>query len=110
MDDKQNGGNFQIVVGGGPGGATARRADRTRSLPRCAMSQGAFIAWKEERDAIHKEMDRLLTGCWLETVEERQVRKIQFMALVERRNDAARKFLKSACCCQASPDSRRSFS
>ncbi len=45
--------------------------------------------WKEECDAIHMEMDRLLAAGWLEAAEERQVRKIQFMALIERRNVAA---------------------
>jgi hypothetical protein len=39
-------------------------------------------------------MDRLLTAGWPETAEERQVRKIQFMALIERRNVSAQKFLK----------------
>jgi hypothetical protein len=59
------------------------------------MSQGALISWKEECDAIHREMDRLLAGGWLETAEERQVRKIQFMALIAQRNVAAQNFLKS---------------
>jgi hypothetical protein len=53
------------------------------------------MSWKEECDAIHKEMDRLLAAGWLETAEERQVRKIQFMALIERRNVAAQNFLKA---------------
>jgi hypothetical protein len=53
------------------------------------------MSWKEECDAIHKEMDRLLAAGWLETAEERQVRKIQFMALIERRNVAAHNLLKS---------------
>ena len=58
------------------------------------MSRGALISWKEECDTIHIEMDRLLTAGWPETAEERQVRKIQFMALIERRNGSAQKFLK----------------
>jgi hypothetical protein len=58
------------------------------------MSRGALISWKEECDTIHGEMDRLLTAGWPGTVEERQVRKIQFMALIERRNVSAQKFLK----------------
>jgi hypothetical protein len=58
------------------------------------MSQ-ALISWKEECDAIHMEMDRLLSAGRLETAEERQVRKIQFMALIERRNVAAQNCLKS---------------
>jgi hypothetical protein len=58
------------------------------------MSQ-VLISWKEECDAIHMEMDRLLTAGRLRTAEERQVRKIQFMALIERRNVAAQNCLKS---------------
>jgi hypothetical protein len=52
------------------------------------------MSWKEECDTIHSEMDRLLTAGWPETAEERQVCKIQFMALIERRNVSAQKFLK----------------
>jgi len=59
------------------------------------MSQHGLMSWKEECDAIHREMDRLLAAGWLETAEERQVRKIQFMALIERRNVAAQHFLKA---------------
>jgi hypothetical protein len=59
------------------------------------MSQDALRSWKEECNAIHGEMDRLLAAGWLATAEERQVRKIQFMALIERRNVAARNCLKS---------------
>jgi hypothetical protein len=58
------------------------------------MSRGALVDWKEECDTIHSEMDRLLTASWPETAEGRQVRKIQFMALIERRNISAQKFLK----------------
>ena len=58
------------------------------------MSRGALVGWKEECDTIHSEMDRLLTASWPETAEGRQVRKIQFMALIERRNLSAQKFLK----------------
>jgi hypothetical protein len=59
------------------------------------MSKDALMSWKEECDVIHKEMDRLLTAGWLETAEERQVRRIQFVALIERRNVAAQNLLKS---------------
>jgi hypothetical protein len=59
------------------------------------MSQDVLIDWKEECEAIHREMDRLLATGWLETAAERQVRKIQFMALIERRNVAAQNFIKS---------------
>jgi hypothetical protein len=58
------------------------------------MSQ-VLISWKEECDAIHLEMDRLLAAGRMGTAEERQVRQIQFMALIERRNVAAQNCLKS---------------
>src|ERR1700694_2781054 len=67
---------------------------RKLDFPRCSMSQGALITWKEECDTIHSEMDRLLASGWLDTAEERQVRKIQFLALIERRNVAAHNCLK----------------
>jgi hypothetical protein len=59
------------------------------------VSQGALINWKEECEAIQSEMDQLLTAGWPETAEERQVRKIHFMALIERRNVSAQNFLNS---------------
>jgi hypothetical protein len=59
------------------------------------VSQYVLINWKEECDAIHMEMDCLLTAGWPETAEERQVRKMQFMALIERRNVAAQNCLSS---------------
>jgi hypothetical protein len=59
------------------------------------MSRGALVTWKEQRGAVHGEMDVLLAAGWPETAEERQVRKIQFMALIERRNVAAQNFIKS---------------
>jgi hypothetical protein len=60
------------------------------------MSKGTLIDWKEECAAIHKEMDNLFkrdSPGWPGTPEERRIRRFQFMALVERRNAAARKFL-----------------
>jgi hypothetical protein len=48
------------------------------------MSRDDLISWKEECAVIHLEMDRLLAASWLDTAEERQVRRIQFMALIER--------------------------
>ena len=49
--------------------------------------------WWRECEAINQEMERLILSAWPRTQEENQVRKIQFMALVERRSDAARNFL-----------------
>jgi hypothetical protein len=58
------------------------------------MSKGALIDWKVECETIQREMDHLLKGRWLETSEERRVRQFQFLALIERRDTAARKFLQ----------------
>jgi hypothetical protein len=52
--------------------------------------------WRRECEAINHEMDRLILSNWPRTQEENQVRKIQFMALVERRSEAARNFLAEA--------------
>jgi hypothetical protein len=41
-------------------------------------------------------MERLILSDWPRTQEENQVRKLQFMALVERRDEAARNFLAEA--------------
>jgi hypothetical protein len=43
-------------------------------------------------ETINLEVDRLILSAWPRTREENQVRKIQFMALIERRNEAARHF------------------
>ena len=52
--------------------------------------------WRAESEAIHKEMERLILSTWPRSAEENQIRKIQFAALIERRNDAARRFLQEA--------------
>jgi hypothetical protein len=60
------------------------------------MSKGTLIDWKEECETIHKEMDNLLKTSrpgWPGTAEERRVRHLQFLALIERRDAAARKLL-----------------
>jgi hypothetical protein len=57
------------------------------------MTRGAFVSWREECEAIHKAMDCLFAAGWLETAEERRVRKVQYMALIDRRNVAAAKLL-----------------
>jgi hypothetical protein len=56
---------------------------------------GAFQDWKREREAIEKEMDRLITAGRPASAEERQVRQLQFTALLERRDTAARRLLQS---------------
>ena len=57
---------------------------------------GAFQDWKHEREAIEKEMDRLITAGRPASAEERQVRQLQFAALLERRDAAARSLMQSA--------------
>jgi hypothetical protein len=46
-------------------------------------------------EAIHNEMDCLLKASWPETAADRQVRELQFMALIERRDAAARNLLQT---------------
>lgn len=59
------------------------------------MSQDSLIDWKSESEAIHQEMNHLFAAGWLETVAERRVRLLQFLALIERRDAAAYRFLHS---------------
>jgi hypothetical protein len=54
----------------------------------------AFQAWSSERDRVDAEMNALFTTDLLAAPEERQVRKMRFMALVERRDAAARGLLE----------------
>jgi hypothetical protein len=58
------------------------------------MTEKAFQNWRTASGIIHDEMDRLINSAWPDTVEDRQARKIQYMALIERRNVAARDFLR----------------
>ena len=55
---------------------------------------GAFQDWKREREKIEKEMDRLITAGRPASAEERQVRQLQFAALLERRDAAARSLMQ----------------
>jgi len=55
----------------------------------------AFQDWKREREAIEKEMNRLIAAGRPTTAEERQVRQLQFTALIERRDAAARNLMQS---------------
>ena len=59
------------------------------------MSAGALIDWRSEIEAIHREMDYLFKAGWLETPAERQVRQVQYLALIERRDAAARQLLQA---------------
>ena len=59
-------------------------------------SSSASEIWRRECEIINQEMERLILSDWPRSQEENQVRKIQFMALVERRSEAARRFLADA--------------
>jgi hypothetical protein len=52
--------------------------------------------WRAECEAVSQEMERLILSPWPRSQEANEVRKIQFAALIERRNEAARQFLKEA--------------
>jgi proline racemase len=57
------------------------------------MRQNAFREWRKECEAVQKEMDRLIKSGRPQSPEERQVRQLQFTALIERRDAAARNLL-----------------
>jgi hypothetical protein len=54
---------------------------------------GVFQDWKSECEAVEREMDRIIAAGRPASGDQRQVRKIQFEALIERRETAARKLL-----------------
>jgi hypothetical protein len=56
---------------------------------------GTYQDWKRECAEIEREMNRLIAAGRPATVEERQVRQLQFTALIERRDAAARNLLQS---------------
>jgi len=56
---------------------------------------GTFQDWKRECAEIEREMDRLITAGRPSTTEERQVRQLQYTALLERRDAAARNLMRS---------------
>ena len=60
-----------------------------------ATSIDAFQSWRGELEAVEQEMDRLIAAGLPASVEERQVRQTRFLALVERREAAARKLLQT---------------
>jgi hypothetical protein len=53
-----------------------------------------FQTWSSERDRVDAEMSALFTTDLLAAPEERQIRKMRFMALLERRDAAARGLLE----------------
>jgi len=54
------------------------------------MTENSFQTWRAALGVIHDEMDRFIKSGWPETVQDRQVRRIQYVALIERRDAAAR--------------------
>ena len=68
------------------------RFDKMLPMP----SSHASEIWRRECETINQEMESLILSDWPRSHEENQVRKIQFMALVERRSEAARRFLSDA--------------
>jgi hypothetical protein len=59
------------------------------------MASNPFQDWRRECEAVQKEMDRLIIAGRPQTPEERQVRQLQFTALIERRDAAARTLLQA---------------
>jgi hypothetical protein len=55
--------------------------------------QQDFEAWRLERDIVEKEMNRLISSVCSGAKEDREIRRTQFQALIERREAAARKIL-----------------
>jgi hypothetical protein len=55
--------------------------------------QQDFEIWRRERELVEAEMDRLITAVSAGGKEDRTVRALQFAALIERREAAARKIL-----------------
>ena len=55
----------------------------------------AFQIWRRERDIIEEEMKRLIAMWRSGAAEGRQIRRIQFEILVQRRETAARNLLRS---------------
>jgi hypothetical protein len=55
--------------------------------------QQEFTEWRREREAVQAEMDQLIKSGSSLSEDERKVRRIQFAALIERREAAAHKIL-----------------
>ncbi|MGH9637609.1 MAG: hypothetical protein ACRD72_22470 [Candidatus Angelobacter sp.] len=60
------------------------------------MISNEFQDWRREREVVEREMDRLIKAGRPQSPEERQVRQLQFSALIERRDAAARNLLRTA--------------
>jgi hypothetical protein len=55
--------------------------------------QQDFEAWRQERDVVETEMNRLIASVLSGSKEDRDTRRAQFQALIARREAAARKTL-----------------
>ena len=55
--------------------------------------QQDFEAWRHERETVEREMNRLISSVGSGSKEDRDTRRTQFQALIERREAAARKIL-----------------
>jgi len=60
------------------------------------MADNPFQDWRREYEAVSKEMDRLISAGYPQSREERQIRRLQYTALIERRDAAIKKFLRSS--------------
>jgi hypothetical protein len=60
------------------------------------MGSTVFQDWRSECEAVQKEMDRLIAAGRPQSAEERLVRQLQFTALIERRDAAARQLLNAS--------------
>jgi hypothetical protein len=52
-----------------------------------------FQHWARERDSVEAQMDEILAAGVPRSMDERQARQMRFLALIERRDDAARLLL-----------------
>jgi hypothetical protein len=59
------------------------------------MQHEAFQNWRSERETIEAEMNGLLQMGPIISSEDRRIRTMRFMALVERRDEAARDLLET---------------
>ena len=73
------------------------------------MRADHFQNWRREREAIEHEMDRLIAEGLPTSIEERQVRRMRYAALIERREAAARKLLELARASRHDKSSRGSW-
>jgi hypothetical protein len=72
------------------------------------MQVDNFQNWKRELDIIERQMNDLLRAGPSASIADRQVRRIQFAALIERREAAARALLQSSRPTQTAKASRGS--